>query len=81
MKLWFCGSYSGKGLPLLEAGVTSAIDVARGIGAKIPTFSDGIIIENNNERFTNLLSFSKSIKFILLFASISYFFISKINIK
>ena len=31
-RIWFCGSYAGRGTPLLESGVTSAIEVANAIG-------------------------------------------------
>lgn len=32
-RLWFCGSYAARGIPLLESGVRSAIAVARRLGA------------------------------------------------
>ncbi|MGD8858872.1 MAG: FAD-dependent oxidoreductase [Myxococcales bacterium] len=32
-RLWFCGAYAARGVPLLEAGVTSALAVAAGIDA------------------------------------------------
>lgn len=31
-RIWFCGSYAGRGTPLLESGVTSATSIADAIG-------------------------------------------------
>lgn len=35
-RIWFCGSYLGDGIPLLEAGVRSSLAVARALGVKEP---------------------------------------------
>jgi predicted NAD/FAD-binding protein len=35
-RIWFCGSYLGDGIPLLEAGVRSALAVANALGVKEP---------------------------------------------
>ena len=35
-RLWFCGSYAARGIPLLESGVRSALAVARRLGAPPP---------------------------------------------
>ena len=35
-RVWFCGSYLGEGIPLLEAGVQSALFVANQLGAYKP---------------------------------------------
>jgi len=35
-RLWFCGSYAARGIPLLESGVRSAIAVARRLDAPPP---------------------------------------------
>lgn len=35
-RIWFCGSYLGDGIPLLEAGVRSALAVTRALGVKEP---------------------------------------------
>lgn len=35
-RIWFCGSYLGDGIPLLEAGVRSSLSVARALGVKEP---------------------------------------------
>lgn len=39
--LWFCGSYLGGGIPLLEAGVRSALNVANALGVYAPWQSEG----------------------------------------
>jgi predicted NAD/FAD-binding protein len=35
-RIWFCGSYLGGGIPLLEAGVRSSLQVANKLGVKTP---------------------------------------------
>ncbi len=35
-RIWFCGSYLGGGIPLLEAGVRSSLAVANKLGVKTP---------------------------------------------
>ena len=35
-RIWFCGSYLGDGIPLLEAGVRSSLAVANDLGVKTP---------------------------------------------
>jgi predicted NAD/FAD-binding protein len=35
-RIWFCGSYLGGGIPLLEAGVRSSLRVANQLGVKTP---------------------------------------------
>ena len=35
-RIWFCGSYLGGGIPLLEGGVRSALTVANHLGIKAP---------------------------------------------
>jgi len=35
-RIWFCGSYLGGGIPLLEAGVQSSLHVANQLGVKTP---------------------------------------------
>lgn len=35
-RIWFCGSYLGGGVPLLEGGVRSALTVANALGVKTP---------------------------------------------
>lgn len=35
-RIWFCGSYLGGGIPLLEAGVRSSLFVANRLGVKTP---------------------------------------------
>jgi predicted NAD/FAD-binding protein len=35
-RIWFCGSYLGDGIPLLEAGVRSSLTVARALGIEEP---------------------------------------------
>jgi predicted NAD/FAD-binding protein len=35
-RIWFCGSYLGGGVPLLEGGVRSALRVAHSLGVKTP---------------------------------------------
>lgn len=35
-RVWFCGSYAARGIPLLESGVRSALAVARRLGAPPP---------------------------------------------
>lgn len=35
-RIWFCGSYLGGGIPLLEAGVRSSLRIANTLGAKTP---------------------------------------------
>lgn len=35
-RIWFCGSYLGDGIPLLEAGVRSSLSIARALGVKEP---------------------------------------------
>ena len=35
-RIWFCGSYLGGGIPLLEGGVRSALLVANHLGIKTP---------------------------------------------
>lgn len=35
-RIWFCGSYLGGGVPLLEGGVRSALTVANTLGAETP---------------------------------------------
>ncbi len=36
-RLWFCGSYAGRGMPLLESGLNSAAEVSQRIIAQYPT--------------------------------------------
>ena len=35
-RIWFCGSYLGDGIPLLEAGVQSSLTIANTLGVKTP---------------------------------------------
>ena len=35
-RIWFCGSYLGGGIPLLEAGVRSSLHVANQLGITTP---------------------------------------------
>jgi predicted NAD/FAD-binding protein len=35
-RIWFCGSYLGGGIPLLEAGVRSSLKVANKLGIHTP---------------------------------------------
>lgn len=35
-RVWFCGSYAARGIPLLESGVRSAMAVARALKTEIP---------------------------------------------
>jgi predicted NAD/FAD-binding protein len=35
-RIWFCGSYLGDGIPLLEAGVQSSLAIANNLGVKTP---------------------------------------------
>jgi predicted NAD/FAD-binding protein len=35
-RIWFCGSYLGGGIPLLEAGVRSSLRVANKLGIQTP---------------------------------------------
>ena len=35
-RIWFCGSYLGEGVPLLEGGVRSALSIANSLGVKTP---------------------------------------------
>jgi predicted NAD/FAD-binding protein len=35
-RIWFCGSYLGGGIPLLEAGVRSSLQVANKLGVTTP---------------------------------------------
>jgi predicted NAD/FAD-binding protein len=37
-RIWFCGSYAGVGVPLLESGVHSAIAVAQALGVSVSEF-------------------------------------------
>ena len=35
-RIWFCGSYLGGGVPLLEGGISSALAIANTLGVKTP---------------------------------------------
>jgi predicted NAD/FAD-binding protein len=37
-RVWFCGSYASPGLPLLESGVVSSLEVAQNLGVDWPDF-------------------------------------------
>ncbi len=38
-RLWFCGSYAARGIPLLETGIRSAISVVDRLGVEVPQWA------------------------------------------
>jgi len=79
--LWFCGSYSVYGLPLLETAVTSAVEVASSLGVACPWAEKLSLLPklHQNGQKTGLVSqrgsaFSLVIKCMLLFMFILFIF-------
>ena len=74
--IWLCGSYYGKGVPLLENAVVSAMNTVKAI-QKIDTCELEVIESNDKKNNSCKYSWLKISPFVVVPIFIAYYFLKK----